>query len=36
MFTKEELIGTLILGFILGVVFIFVWSAILMSDEKNY
>lgn len=36
MFTTEEMIGTLILGFILGVVFIFVWSAILMSDEKNY
>lgn len=34
MFTKEELIGTFILGFILGVVFIFVWSAIQMTDEK--
>ena len=36
MFTTEELIGTFILGFILGVVFIFVWSAVMMSDEKDY
>lgn len=34
MFTKEELLGTFILGFICGVVFLFIWSAIQMTDEK--
>ena len=34
MFTKEELIGTFILGFLLGVIFLVVWSAVMMSDEK--
>lgn len=34
MFTKEELLGTFILGFICGVVFLFIWSAIQMADEK--
>lgn len=34
MFTTEELIGTFILGFLCGVVFLFIWSAIMMTDEK--
>ena len=36
MFSLEELLGTFILGCLVGITFIVVWSAILMGDEKEY